>query len=61
MPDNVDGTFLSTRAAGGFVSVTLGMYATFQGKPSTGKATFDWFHYEGKDPIYQNTASVKTK
>ncbi|RNI29151.1 glycoside hydrolase family 43 protein [Rufibacter latericius] len=61
LQDNVDGTFLSTRTAGGFVGVTLGMYATSQGKPSTGKATFDWFHYEGKDPIYDTSASVKAK
>ncbi|MFD1757588.1 glycoside hydrolase family 43 protein [Rufibacter sediminis] len=61
LKDNVDGTFLSTRTAGGFVGVTLGMYATSQGKPSTGKATFDWFNYEGKDPIYETSASVKAK
>lgn len=61
LQDNVDATFLSTRTAGGFVGVTLGMYATSQGKPSTGKATFDWFHYEGKDPIYETSATVKAK
>jgi xylan 1,4-beta-xylosidase len=51
---NVDGKYLSTRVAGGFVGVTLGMYATSQGKPSAGKATFGWFDYEGNDAIYNN-------
>ena len=53
LQDNVDGTFLSTRTAGGFVGVTLGIYATSQGKPSTGKAVFDWFNYEGNDLVYR--------
>jgi xylan 1,4-beta-xylosidase len=56
---NVDGTFLSTRTAGGFVGVNLGMYATSEGKPSDGKATFDWFEYTGNDPVYKTTTAVK--
>jgi alpha-N-arabinofuranosidase len=60
LQDNVDATFLSTRVSGGFVGTTLGMYATSQGKPSNNKATFDWFRYEGKDPIY-DTLSTKSK
>ena len=59
LKDKVDGTFLSTRTAGGFVGVTLGMYATSQGKPSTSKASFDWFNYQGNDPVYETTATVK--
>jgi xylan 1,4-beta-xylosidase len=59
LQDNVDGTFLSTRTAGGFVGVTLGMYATSQGQPSKGKATFDWFEYEGNDPVYKTKTDVK--
>jgi alpha-N-arabinofuranosidase len=61
LQDNVDGTFLSTRTAGGFVGVNLGMYATSQGKPSNGKATFDWFEYGGNDPVYKTTTAVKAK
>jgi len=61
LQDNVDGTFLSTRVAGGFVGVTLGMYATSQGKSSNGKATFDWFDYEGNDPIYNTTTDANAR
>lgn len=61
LQDNVDGTFLSTRTAGGFVGVTLGLYATSNGKPSTSKATFDWFHYEGNDPIFNTKTAANTK
>ncbi|GGK79135.1 glycoside hydrolase family 43 protein [Rufibacter glacialis] len=49
---DVDGKYLSTRVAGGFVGVTLGMYATSHGQPSQNKAAFDWFDYEGKDATY---------
>lgn len=59
LQDKVDGTFLSTRTAGGFVGVTLGMYATSEGKPSESKATFDWFDYEGNDPVYKTATAVK--
>ncbi|AKD05467.1 xylan 1,4-beta-xylosidase [Pontibacter korlensis] len=55
---DVDGTYLSTRVAGGFVGVTLGMYATSQGKPSASKAEFEWFDYEGNDDIYKSTSTT---
>ncbi len=55
--DNVDGTYLSTRKAGGFVGTTIGMYATSQDKPSTSQATFDWFDYTGDDAIYKDAAT----
>lgn len=54
---DVDGTYLSTRVAGGFVGVTIGMYATSQGKPSNSKAAFDWFDYTGGDAIYKGTTT----
>lgn len=57
MKENVDGTYLSTRVAGGFVGVTLGMYATSGNKPSSGTASFSWFDYQGNDAIY-NSAST---
>ena len=57
--DNIDGTFLSTRTAGGFVGVNLGIYATSEGKPSDEKATFDWFEYTGDDPVYKTPTAVK--
>lgn len=53
LKDQVEGTFLSTRVAGGFVGTTLGLYATSNGKPSEGKARFDWVMYEGNDPVYR--------
>lgn len=49
----VDGTHLSTRVAGGFVGVTLGMYATSQGRESGKVAVFDYFTYQGNDEVYQ--------
>lgn len=54
---DVDGRYLSTRVSGGFVGVTLGMFATSQGKPSNSKASFDWFDYEGNDAIYDSTST----
>jgi alpha-N-arabinofuranosidase len=46
----VDGTFLSTRKAGGFVGCVYGLYATSLGKPSSNTALFDWVEYAGNDP-----------
>jgi xylan 1,4-beta-xylosidase len=51
--DSVDGTFLSTRAAGGFVGCLYAMYATSLGKPSERKAHFDWFEAKGNDEVYR--------
>lgn len=50
---NADGKYLSTRIAGGFVGVTLGMYTTSNGAKSTSKAYFDWFEYTGNDEVYK--------
>ena len=52
LKDNVDGTFLSTRVAGGFVGSFYALYATSSGKESTGKAYYDYFEYEGNDAVY---------
>ncbi len=49
---NVDGKFLSTKIAGGFVGSFFAMYATSNGAPTTNNATFNWFNYLGKDKIY---------
>jgi alpha-N-arabinofuranosidase len=48
--------YLSTRKAGGFVGVTLAMYASSQGKPGGNTADFDWFEYTGNDPVYNKKA-----
>ncbi|MBX0335131.1 glycoside hydrolase family 43 protein [Pontibacter sp. HSC-14F20] len=57
LQENVDGRYLSTRVSGGFVGVTLGMFATSQGKSSSSKVSFDWFDYEGNDAIYNSTST----
>jgi xylan 1,4-beta-xylosidase len=49
---DVDGTYLSTAAAGGFVGVILGMYASSQGKESNNYADYDWFEYSGNDRTF---------
>jgi beta-xylosidase len=46
---DLDGTFLSTKTAGGFVGSVYAIYATSLGRPSSSTASFDWFEYEGKD------------
>lgn len=48
----VDGKYLSTATAGGFVGSVFGLYATSLGKPSTAKAYYDWFEYIGADEVY---------
>lgn len=53
LKDKVDGRYLSTAEAGGFVGSVFGLYATSSGKPSSGKASFDWFQYRGEDDIYK--------
>ncbi|ALJ01084.1 xylan 1,4-beta-xylosidase [Rufibacter tibetensis] len=55
LKDKVDGEYLSTRVAGGFVGVVLGLYATSNGQPSTNKATFDWFDYTGNDSVFETS------
>jgi xylan 1,4-beta-xylosidase len=30
------------------------LYATSLGKPSTSRAFFDWFEYEGNDEVYRS-------
>ncbi len=52
LKENVDGTFLSTKIAGGFVGAVFGLYATSLGKLSNSYAYYDWFNYEGSDEIY---------
>ena len=50
---DVDGKVLSTEKAGGFVGCVFGLYATSIGKPSNGKAYFDWFEYKGQDEVFK--------
>jgi alpha-N-arabinofuranosidase len=52
LKDNVDGTFLSTQVAGGFIGCVFGMHATSSGQETPNKASFRYLKYEGKDPVY---------
>jgi alpha-N-arabinofuranosidase len=49
LKDSVDGTFLSTNTAGGFVGCMFALYATSLGQDCDNIARFDWFEYEGSD------------
>jgi xylan 1,4-beta-xylosidase len=49
LQQDLDGMFLSTKTAGGFVGSIYALYATSLGKPSDKAASFDWFEYDGKD------------
>ena len=49
----VDGKFLSTATAGGFVGSVFGLYATSLGKSSKAKAYYEWFKYKGADAVFQ--------
>jgi xylan 1,4-beta-xylosidase len=51
--DKVDGKFLSTQVAGGFIGCVFGMYATSSGSPSTNQASFKSLSYSGKDPMFE--------
>jgi len=53
LKDNVDGKFLSTKFAGGFVGSMYGLYATSSGKQGSSSARFNWFEYKGNDDVYK--------
>ena len=53
LKDKVDGKFLSTQVAGGFIGCVFGMYATSAGQPTTNTASFKWLKYEGNDPVFK--------
>ncbi|TCD11643.1 glycoside hydrolase family 43 protein [Pedobacter frigidisoli] len=49
----VDGKYLSTKVAGGFVGSLFGLYATSSGKESSNSASFKWLDYLGNDEVYR--------
>ncbi|MCV9386966.1 glycoside hydrolase family 43 protein [Reichenbachiella ulvae] len=51
--DQVDGTFLSTQVAGGFVGSTIGMYA-FGKEGTDNQAQFDYYEYQGDDQVFKS-------
>ena len=52
LKDQVDGKFLSTEVAGGFIGNLFALYGTSNGIPSKSKATFRNFSYNGNDKVY---------
>ena len=54
LKDSVDGKFLSTQTAGGFVGSLFALYATSSGENSTNKASYKWLDYAGNDAVYKN-------
>ena len=53
LQSGLDGKFLSTKVAGGFVGSMFGMYATSLGKPTTSSVTYSLFEYKGNDDVYK--------
>lgn len=51
--DNLDGKYLSTAVARGFVGSLYGMYATSEGQSSENKAVYKWFGYAGNDSTFK--------
>lgn len=49
----VDGKFLSTHVAGGFIGCMFGMYATSSGASTSSQASYKYLRYSGKDPMYK--------
>ncbi|UEG52260.1 glycoside hydrolase family 43 protein [Mucilaginibacter daejeonensis] len=50
---NVDGKFLSTQVAGGFIGSLFALYGTSSGEASNNKAIFRSFTYSGNDSVYK--------
>ncbi|TDB67494.1 glycoside hydrolase family 43 protein [Arundinibacter roseus] len=53
LKDNVDGKFLSTKVAGGFIGCLYGLYATSSGEATTNSASFKYLKYSGNDPMFK--------
>lgn len=53
LQDDVDGKYLSTQAAGGFIGALFALYATSSGKQSENKASYEWLDYQGDDSSYK--------
>lgn len=53
LEDKLDGKYLSTAVAKGFVGSLYGVYATSEGQGSTNSAIYKWFGYKGEDGTYQ--------
>lgn len=49
LAEGLDGKYLSTKVAGGFVGSLFALYATSSGLTSNNKASFRWMDYAGKN------------
>jgi len=47
LKDKLDGKFISTKEAGGFVGALFALYASSNGEASSNSASFKWLDYEG--------------
>ncbi len=45
---DVDGSFMGSETAGGFIGAYVGMFASGNGTESSAEAEFDWFEYAGR-------------
>lgn len=57
LQENVNGKFLSTKEAGGFVGSVFALYATSQGQATNSKAYFDSFIYTSDDEPFRGAKS----
>ena len=53
LADKLDGKYLSTAVAKGFVGSLYGIYATSEGQETENKAIYKWFGYNGNDSTYE--------
>ena len=53
LKDQIDGKFLSTKAANSFIGCVYGLYATSSGEKSENSASFKYLKYKGDDPMYK--------
>jgi len=53
LKSGVDGKFLSTNEAGGFVGCLYALYATSLGEETRLSAAYNWFEYKGSDEAYK--------
>ncbi|QQS37012.1 MAG: glycoside hydrolase family 43 protein [Ignavibacteriales bacterium] len=53
LAENVDGNFLSTGTAGGFVGCMFALYVTSNNQQTSNKVHFDFYEYSGDDEVYK--------
>jgi alpha-N-arabinofuranosidase len=61
LKDKVDGKWLSTQVAGGFLGSVFGLYATSSGKETINSASFAFLKYAGNDRVYNQLNQKASK